>query len=268
MKNYKALTAVFLTALCFLMAGSRAEATKPVVIFDQGHGQKFVIEQKGDLHLSGLSGLFKNEGFEIKINIGQITDKVLAKSNVLVISGGFKPLASAETEAIVRFLQRGGNLCVMLHIPQPVHELMARLRIYASNGVLQEQENLIQQGPKEFFVTQLGQHAITHGIKKFAVYGGWALINESQTGKVIAWTSPKAWIDLNRNNKLDSPPDAKQAFGVAVAGTLGKGRYVVFGDDAIFQNSFLVQENMALGKNLVRWLKSREKSTPQSGMIL
>ncbi|MDQ7787845.1 MAG: hypothetical protein RDU01_09560 [Thermodesulfovibrionales bacterium] len=268
MKSCKVLIAVFLFTLCFLPAGSWADAKQPVVIFDQGHSQKFVIEQKGDLHLSGLSGLFKSDGFEVKINIGQITDKVLAKTDVLVISGGFKPLASAETEAIVRFLKRGGNLCVMLHIPQPVHELMTRLRTYASNGVLQEQENLIKQGPKEFFVTQLGQHAITHGIKKFAVYGGWALMSESQTGKVIAWTSPKAWIDLNRNNKLDTPPDARQAFGVAVAGTLGKGRYVIFGDDAIFQNSFLVQENMSLGRNLVRWLKNREKTTPRSGMTL
>jgi hypothetical protein len=156
----------------------------------------------------------------------------------------------------------------MLHIPQPVAGLMNRLKIYASNGTIQEQENLIKQGPKEFFTAKLEKHAITSGIKKFAVYGGWALMSESKTARVIASSSPRAWIDLNRNNTFDSPPDAQQSFGIAVAGTLGKGHYVIFGDDALFQNSFLVKENLALGKNLVSWLKSLEKTSPRSGMTL
>jgi hypothetical protein len=59
---------------------------------------------------------------------------------------------------------------------------------------------------------------------------------------------------LNRDGKFNST-DAQQSFGVAIAGTYGKGKYVVFGDDAIFQNVFLKGENMALGKNLARWLR-------------
>lgn len=268
MKRHQVFVALFLFAFCFLLAGARADAKQPVVIFDQGHGQKFVIEQEGNLHLSGLSKLFKDAGCEVKITIGQLTDTTLAKADVLIISGAFQPLSSTEIEAILHFLEKGGRLCVMLHIPQPAAGLMDRLKIYASNGAIQERENLIKLGPKEFYTSKLENHAITSGIKKFAVYGGWALMSESKTARVIAWSSPKAWIDLNRNNTFDSPPDAQQAFGIAVAGTLGKGHYVVFGDDAIFQNSFLVKENLALGKNLVRWLKTREKTTPRSGMTL
>lgn len=268
MKKHKSLTAI-LFLLCFiLLAWAGAEAKKPVVIFDQGHGQKFLAEQTGVLHLSGLAGLFKTEGFEVRINIGQITDRVLATTGVVVISGAFRPLAAREIEAILRFVERGGRLCVMLHIPQPAAGLMSRFRIFASNGVLQEQENLLAHEPKDFFVTHLRQHAITDGIRKFSFYGGWALMSESPTGKVIAWTSSKAWIDLNRNNKFDAPPDARQAFGVVVTGTLGKGRYVIFGDDALFQNSFLVQENLKLGRNLVRWLKRPERTLPGSSLTL
>jgi len=41
---------------------------------------------------------------------------------------------------------------------------------------------------------------------------------------------------------------------VAVAGRSGKGRFVVFGDDAIFQNKFLTGDNLVLGRNLASWL--------------
>ena len=63
-----------------------------------------------------------------------------------------------------------------------------------------------------------------------------------------------AWIDLNGDGKFNET-DARQSFGVVIAGALGKGSYVIFGDDAIFQNKFLDQENMPLGKNLADWMK-------------
>jgi hypothetical protein len=41
---------------------------------------------------------------------------------------------------------------------------------------------------------------------------------------------------------------------VVIAGSLGRGEFAVFGDDAIFQNRFLKDENLLLGKNLVKWM--------------
>jgi hypothetical protein len=225
------------------------------VMFDEGHGQKFLVAKEGDLQLSKLAGLFKNEGYIVKTNNGLITDETIKGANVLVISGAFAPVDPAEIDAIIRFLDAGGRLCIMLHIPQPVAGLMNRLQIFASNGVILEKEHLIKNEPKDFFITKMDQHPITKGIQKIAVHGGWALISDSNQGKIIARTSPQAWIDLNRDGKFNST-DAKQSFGVIIAGTHGKGKYVVFGDDAIFQNIFLEKENMALGKNLVRWLRS------------
>jgi len=45
-----------------------------------------------------------------------------------------------------------------------------------------------------------------------------------------------------------------QPFGVVVVGHLGQGRYVVFGDDALFQNRFFDESNRRLAINLVNWL--------------
>jgi hypothetical protein len=100
----------------------------------------------------------------------------------------------------------------------------------------------------------MDRHPITKGIQKIGVHGGWALISDSKQGKIIARTGSNAWVDLNRDGTLNSS-DAQQSFGVIIAGISGKGTYVVFGDDAIFQNVFLEKENMVLGKNLVNWLK-------------
>jgi len=43
-------------------------------------------------------------------------------------------------------------------------------------------------------------------------------------------------------------------FAVVVAGKLSSGRFVVFGDDAVFQNKFLTGDNLILGRNLAAWL--------------
>jgi hypothetical protein len=42
---------------------------------------------------------------------------------------------------------------------------------------------------------------------------------------------------------------------VVVTGELGAGRFIIFGDDAVFQNRFLDRQNRQLAKNLARWLK-------------
>lgn len=249
----------FILFLCmglFLMslAVVQAEAKKLTVIFDQGHGQKFVVENEGDLQLSGLSGLLRGKGYDVKVNTGQINAAALNTADVLVISGAFQPLSPEEIKAIIRFLERGGKLCAMLHIPQPLTGLMNRLKVYASNGVIQEQENTINNAPKEFFVTTMEKHEITKGLKKIGVHGAWALMSGDTTARIIARTGPNAWIDLNGDGKF-SETDARQSFGVVIAGELGKGSYLIFGDDAVFQNRFLDQENMPLGKNLADWMK-------------
>jgi len=236
------------------LAVVQAEAKKRTVIFDQGHGQKFVIENEGDLQLSGLSGLLRKEGYDVKVNTGQINDAALNTADVLLISGAFQPLSPEEINAIIRFLERGGKLCAMLHIPQPLTGLMNRLKVYASNGVIQEQENTINNSSKDFFITNMEKHEITKGLEKIGAHGVWALMTDGTTARIIARTGPNAWIDLNGDGKFNET-DARQSFGVIIAGTLGKGSYVIFGDDAIFQNKFLDQENMALGKNLADWMK-------------
>ena len=88
------------------------------------------------------------------------------------------------------------------------------------------------------------------------MYGSWALRGAADHVTTLAETGQHAWVDLDHDN-LFSTADVMQPFGVVVAGQLGQGRYVVFGDDALFQNRFLDEPNRRLAINLLNWLGQR-----------
>ena len=132
-----------LAAGLYCSCASGEEARPPTVLFDEGHGQHFLVAGKGPLDLSGLAAEFAGQGLRVATSTQEIDDTMLSSADVLVVSGAFAP-----------FTQR----------------------------------------------------------------------------------------------------DAVQSFAVAIAGQSGNGRFVVFGDDAIFQNQFFKGNNQVLGRNLARWL--------------
>lgn len=257
MKQLKKIIFGIYLAAILISVNPLSLAAQKTVLFDEGHGQKFLVEQKGPLDLSELSKLFQNQGLHIKTSKGKITNDILARVDALVISGAFLPFTSTEIETIIRFVEKGGRLCIMIHIGSPVADLLHRLNVSISNGVVHEQENQIHNKDLDFYVTKLALNEIMRGVKRFRIFGGWALLNTDKNSKIIAQTSAKAWVDLNRNDKLDKG-DALQSFGLVIVGNWRAGQFVVFGDDAIFQNQFLTGENALLGKNLSRWLQEEK----------
>lgn len=245
------------------LTGARASA-KPVVLFDEGHGERFLVGATGPLDLSALGALFRDQGWEVRTGRAALADDVLAAVDAIVLSGAFVPLVPDEIDAVVRFLDRGGRLCVMLHIGPPVDRLLYRLDTAISNGVIRERENVLEGDPLNFRVTRLASHPLLRGVGAFAVFGAWALQSLGSNPEILARTSPGAWVDLNRDGALGGG-DATQSFGVAVAGVRGKGRFAVFGDDAMFQNRFLSGGNLTLGKNLVAWLAGAPSAAGDAG---
>ncbi len=239
--------------LCLLLVPlSLPAAQKPVVWFDQAHGQAFRIDRQGPLHLTDFARLLIEQGSIAETSRQPLDSGMLDQARALVLSGAFRPYSESEIEAVTGFLRRGGRLVVMLHIAPPVGNLLHRLGVDFSNGVIREQERILGGDPLNFQVVDLADHPVLAGLRRFNIYGGWALTSTGPGCRVIARTGPRAWVDLDRNRRL-SRGDAMQRFGVAVAGNLGKGRFVVFADDAIFQNRFL-PENRRLAVNLARWL--------------
>lgn len=225
------------------------------VWFDQAHGQAFRIDQAGALQLGDFAELMGKHGVMLRGGSMPLTADLLSSVNGLVLSGAFKPLAPDELKAVMEFVNQGGKLVVLLHIAPPLKGLLTHLGVDFSNGVIREQRGVIGGDPLNFSVTDLDQHPLFHGINHFDLYGGWAMRAFDARAHDIARTGPDAWVDLNGNKQFD-PIDARQAFAVVVAGSLGKGEFLVFADDAIFQNQFL-PGNLPLAANLATWLAAR-----------
>ena len=251
-----------LIAICALAMAAPSSGRAPSVLFDEGHGQKFVTERKEALDLSGLAGVFRSRGAAVRAVHEPLAASTLKGADALVVSGAFAPLTPAEADAILGFLDRGGRVAIMLHIGQPVADLLHRLGVSISNGVIREQEGILEKDPMNFRATRFEPHPVTKGLKEFSVRGGWALLPAAPGVKAIASTSPRAWIDLNQDGVREEK-DAMQAFALVVVGERGAGRFVVFCDDAIFQNQFLSGGNRRLAENLAGWLVESAGAAPQ-----
>lgn len=243
-----------LLALAVALLSASAAIAAPVMLVDQGHGQRFVIEKEEALQLSSFASVMKQEGFEVRSGSEPLTDDSLKGVSVLVISGPFVALLPSEVEAVTRFIGQGGRMVTMLHIGSPLAGLLHRLEVDFSNYSLREQENVIDNDSRNFRAKAFESSPLFDGLSHFSAYGVWALMNTAANARIIASTSSRAWVDLDSDNKLTTA-DAVQQFGILVEGTQGAGRFLVFGDDAIFQNKFLDDNNRKLATNMARWLK-------------
>jgi hypothetical protein len=263
---------ITVVAAALALCGSGAvHAAGPVVLFDEGHGQRFLAGQNGQLDLSGLAAQFREAGMEVRTGRGRLDAEALRGVRALVISGAFAPLAPDEVEAIRAFVGGGGRLALMLHIPQPLQGLLDRLNVKYSAVPIRETEGAIGGRDLDFAVTRFQPHAITEGLRSMGVFGCWAVKNFGPQATEIARTGGKAWLDTDGNGR-PSPGEPVGTLGVIVAGTLAQGEYVVFGDDAIFQNRFLESHNRDVGRRLARWLAGapapQKPTSPPAGIKL
>jgi len=254
MKNRLFSYAIF----CILFSISTAVfgATEmPLLLFDQGHAQRFLIQDKGELQLSKLSETIASQGGRVEAITQEISKESLSGASAIVISGAFAPFKQSEVDALTTFVENGGRLAVMLHIGQPVADLLHRFDVDISNVVLHEQQNVIDGHDLNFKITDLSTNPLFSDVPSFSVYGGWAL-NPGTKAESMARTSQQAWVDLNGDKKL-STGDVVDAFSVIVSGAAGNGAFLFFGDDAIFQNRYMDRNNRALAINLGKWLINR-----------
>lgn len=229
-------------------------AARPVILFDQAHGERFLPGDQGELGLSRFADIARGAGYDLKASRDPVTAAQLDGVAAVILSGPFMPLDPAEIAALEHFVRGGGRVAVMLHIAPPASELLRRFGVMHTNGVVRESGPVVIAGePLNFKVTKLESHPLFAGMTHFSLYGGWALAGESPAVQIVATTGEDSWVDLNGNKKLDSG-DAVQPFGVVVAVPSGGGDVVVFGDDAIFQNRYLDGENLLLAENLLRFL--------------
>lgn len=251
--------AIFLLfAVLLLPCGAQPAFTEttssgpPVVIFDQGHGQRFAAEDRGPLGLARLTSILQEQKLRVGVLAGPLTPARLAASRAVIISGPFTPLTRDDIERLSAFMENGGRLCLMLHIAEPAAALMERLGIEALGVALAVNGENQSHPATDFAVSDLDSNQLFQGLLGFTVYGSWALEVAGSTARIIARTDKTTWIDDNRDGIMDE--NEVRPYGMVATGIHGKGAFMVFGDDAIFQNRFLDPDNRKLARNLAAWL--------------
>ena len=224
------------------------------VLFEQGHGQRFVIERTGELDLSQLAGLFEQQAMTVVSSDQPLDQLRLDQHAMIVISGAFAPFGIDERRALLRYVEQGGRLVVLLHVGPLNGALLADFGVAVSNGVVFDPERATGAPTSDFRVDRLATHPLLQGVEQLKVYGAWAL-NPVADAESLLNASATAWMDLNRNRRQDSA-EPVAPFSLAVIGRRGRGEYIVLGDDAIFQNRYLHAGNRQLAQNLVQWGRS------------
>ncbi|RWW93206.1 DUF4350 domain-containing protein [Aestuariirhabdus litorea] len=235
--------------LCAHLSLSAAAAT---ILVDEGHGQRFSVTREGELQLSGLAALIEGAGHRLQTHHRQLNEADLATADGLIISGAFSAYSDQEIRAIRQFAHGGGRVAILIHVGPLNGPLLAGLGVLVSNSVLFDMDNSVGQNGLDFSVRSLSDHPLFEGIDSFNLYGAWALNASAVTATNIAFTGEQAWIDLEGRRAPEHNPVG--VWPVAVSVSMGLGEIVVFGDDAIFQNRFLKENNRRLADNLVNWL--------------
>lgn len=228
------------------------------VVFDQGHGEQALIGRQEGGDLSELARVFQSQGLQPLAVSGPLNPETLAGATAVVIAGPMAPLTEAEMVSLGKFLQQGGQLCLLLKVAPPATPLLQNLGLAASNSTINELVNQLDEIPSHFAVASLAPHPLTKGLQRLNLHDSLA-INTQEEANVLATTSPQAWIDLNGNGQLDRG-DAQQPFNVMVSGQYGRGRFVVLGSATILQNQLLSGQykNRQLAENLGNWLRAND----------
>ncbi len=238
--------------LIFFFCSSVVPADAEGVLFDLSHRVIFHPLSDAPLGLKRFAALFEEKEVKVTVSDGSLTAEILGKYDTLVLPGSMTPYSKGEIEMVRDFVQKGGNLLVLLHIAPPLFEMTKPFGIILSSAVMSEEENLIEKSSQDFYAKAITPHSLTAGVKSIALYGTWGLLAEREA-KTLAFTSEKAFGDFNRNRRYDSGEPRTRA-GILTVADYGKGKVVVLADDAPFANHFLdMGDNLRLARNLVDW---------------
>jgi ABC-type uncharacterized transport system involved in gliding motility auxiliary subunit len=259
---------------------------KRKVYFLTGDGEH-AIDDTGQLGMSTVAGLLKNQNYEVAALNLAVTNTVPADAKVVAIAGPLVPLTSVETDLLHVYLEKGGSLVVMQdpliesHAPVTTSEplvnyLALSWGVKLDNDVVVDFNNSASGCALCPFSSSYGTSSIVSRLQKIAtVYPVARSVTIPAAGKEITSTNysalvkldPGAWgetnfAELNQSQgPTQDPADVQPPLNVAVTAqnSVTKARLVVFGDSNFAANAAAAQyANANLLVNAIDWATSDE----------
>jgi hypothetical protein len=259
-------------------------AKHPVVIFDQGH---LNVASK-DGRYAPIIHLLESDGLEVLPSSGKITSALLARGQILYISGAqgsnyekasepaLPAFSEGESQVIESWVKSGGSMLLLSDhttIGDSIHPLAALFGVQISSGETDDQNNYLaalRDASHLLFTDEnhlIAKHPVTYGrndqekIHRVAVFSGQSVLGPQNSKPILtlAKTAENYFEDGSRK-------PVGEGFAEAVSFHYGKGRVIIFGDATVFtskiettkkQNEGMNRsdiDNVKLATNAFRWL--------------
>ncbi|MHB8841368.1 MAG: DUF4350 domain-containing protein [Candidatus Aquicultor sp.] len=240
---------------------SKEETLPPgkVLLFDLGHKEIFNPDDVKPLGYSQARDAFIRHGYAMRKNKSALTEATLKDVDVVAIIGPMDVFTQQESEVLAKFVSGGGDILLTLHIADVCYPLAQRLGFQLSSSVIAQSHDIFDDSPKNLVATTVINDPLTAGVASVAVRKSWALNPTAQNARIVVATAKDAWADINPDDQYDQQEPAG-SYGIVGAAELGKGRVVVIGDDAVFDNKTMdMAGNRILCKNIIAWFDASKR---------
>ena len=262
---------------------SITQGRRPIIYFLQGHGERDPEDFSRVNGYSEIARKIREDNAEVRmLNLGR-DRRVPDDGDVLVIAGPRKALASAELEAVRAYLDRKGNLFLLLDA-MTTCGLETMLR---SEWGVELSDDVVVDGTRtltgrELFVTEYPPHPITIPLRKVStVFYLPRSVEPMDTASgetagqpklaPLARCSVSGWAERDLSQSpMKFDPGVDRPGPVTIAAAVEKGgpvrldldirpaRLVVIGDSDFVANGGMTGGNADFFLNALNWLVERE----------
>lgn len=221
-------------------AGASTPAPAPnrgQVVFDMGHGEVFSPQDTSDLGQSIAINQIRSAGFDVVVNNDLITPEDLKEASGLIIAGPMRSLQDSEYAAIQDFVRKGGTVLLTIHVPFPVLKVPAHWGLPVGTKIMMSKTPVSSQSPSIFVADKVSSDPLMTGVRQVLVLSGWPVGAVSDSARIEVQTRQDTWLTGVGDKEPTPPPGTKfGSYGVIGVASVGKGKVIVSGDDAVFAN--------------------------------
>lgn len=253
----------FANALVRLLRGANN-----LVLWLDGHGERR-HDGTANHDLGGFGQQLREKGFNLGSLNPAVAQDVPANAALLVITQPQVDLQPAETDKLLRYLDRGGNLLWLIDT-EPLHGLQPlaeKLGLVLTPGTVVDPALPPRSGPPVFAVAaNYARHAVVGTLQFNTLFPHARQINADDGSgwrvTPLIDVAPRGWVETGRLDArpvFDKARDFPGPINVASAFERSVGdreqRVVVVGTGHFLANSFLGNGgNLTLGLAMVNWL--------------
>ncbi len=260
---------------------SLTQATRPVVYFIQGHGERSPVDFDQRSGYSRIAARLRDENLDVELlNLGE-TKAVPNQCALMIIAGPTQSFIPFEMALIRDYLARKGRLLLLLdaRTKTGLHSLLQEWGLDLGDDIVIDETRTLSGS--ELYTTLYPDHPITAPIQTLAsvlflprslrlrpVSSG---VDKPSVSALVT-CSAQGWAEFDPDDvAVHFDPQVDIAGPVPVAVAIERGpvpgvhvqilptRLVVFGDSDFASNSGIMGANADLFLNSVNWLLDREE---------